>query len=134
MSGLQGYRYPYFTTYAIAELQRLFGKNAVEEGGLQVYTSLDTRMQKIAQEAVTWGVGRAEAEGIGAHEAALVALRPSTGEILAMVGGKEFSLHNQFNRAWQARRQPGSSFKIYDYTAAHRRRDSRVDDRQRYAR
>ncbi len=118
VSGLQGYRYPYFTTYAIAELQRLFGKNAVEEGGLQVYTSLDTRMQKIAQEAVTWGVGRAEAEGIGAHEAALVALRPSTGEILAMVGGKEFSLHNQFNRAWQARRQPGSSFKIYDYTAA----------------
>ncbi len=116
--GLQGYRYPYFTTYAIAQLQRIFGKNAVEEGGLQVYTTLDRHMQDIAQEAVTWGVGRAVAEGIGAHEAALVALRPSTGEILAMVGGTGFSLHDQFNRAWQARRQPGSSFKIYDYTAA----------------
>jgi penicillin-binding protein 1A len=118
LPGLQGYRYPYFTTYAIAQLEHLFGTNVVEEGGLQVYTTLDQRMQNLAQEAVTWGVRQAEAEGIGAHEAALVALRPSTGEILAMVGGAHFSLDNQFNRAWQARRQPGSSFKIYDYTAA----------------
>jgi penicillin-binding protein 1A len=116
--GLQGYRYPYFTTYAIAQLEKLYGANTVDEGGLQVYTTLDTRMQRIAQEAVAWGVHQAVAEGIGAHQAALVALRPSTGEILAMVGGSGFSLHNQFNRAWQARRQPGSSFKIYDYTAA----------------
>ena len=116
--GLQGYRYPYFTTYAIAQLEHLFGATAVEEGGLQVYTTLDQRMQNIAQEAVAWGVQQALAEGIGAHQAALVALRPSTGEVLAMVGGVHFSLDNQFNRAWQARRQPGSSFKIYDYTAA----------------
>jgi penicillin-binding protein 1A len=116
--GLQGYRYPYFTTYAIAQLEKLFGTTTVEEGGLQVYTTLDSRMQQIAQEAVTWGVNQAIAEGIGAHEAALVALRPSTGEILAMVGGAGFTLRNQFNRAWQAHRQPGSSFKIYDYTAA----------------
>lgn len=116
--GLQGYRFPYFTTYAIAQLQHLFGKNAVEEGGMQVYTTLDRHMQDLAQESVTWGVSQAIAEGIGAHQAALVALRPSTGEILAMVGGAGFSLRNQFNRAWQARRQPGSSFKIYDYTAA----------------
>lgn len=117
-TGLQGYRYPYFTTYAIAQLDQAFGSNVVEEGGLQVYTTLDTRMQQLAQEAVTWGVRSAVGEGIGAHQAALVALRPSTGEILAMVGGAGFSLRNQFNRAWQARRQPGSSFKIYDYTAA----------------
>jgi penicillin-binding protein 1A len=116
--GLQGYRAPYFTTYVIAQLQKLFGKDAVEEGGLQVYTTLDPRMEQIAQEAVTWGVSQALAEGIHAHQAALVALRPSTGEILAMIGGTGFSLANQFNRAWQARRQPGSSFKIYDYTAA----------------
>jgi penicillin-binding protein 1A len=117
-TGLQGYRYPYFTTYAIAQLERVFGTSAVEEGGLQAYTTLDARLQEIAQEAVTWGVGRSVAEGIGAHQAALVALRPSTGEILTMVGGTGFTLNNQFNRAWQARRQPGSSFKIYDYTAA----------------
>jgi len=118
LPGLQGYRYPYFTTYAIAQLDRLFGRSSVEEGGLQVYTTLDTHMQQLAQEAVSWGVKQAIAEGIGAHQAALVALRPSTGEILAMVGGTGFSLSNQFNRAWQARRQPGSSFKAYDYTAA----------------
>jgi penicillin-binding protein 1A len=116
--GLQGYRNPYFTTYAIAQLEHLFGSTAVEEGGLAVYTTLDQRMQNIAQEAVAWGVHQAIAEGIGAHQAALVVLRPSTGEILAMVGGAHFSLDDQFNRAWQARRQPGSSFKIYDYTAA----------------
>jgi penicillin-binding protein 1A len=116
--GLQGYRDPYFTTYAIAQLNHLFGTTAVEEGGLSVYTTLDRRMQDEAQDAVTWGVNAAVSEGIGAHEAALVALRPSTGEILAMVGGAHFSLDSQFNRAWQARRQPGSSFKAYDYTAA----------------
>jgi penicillin-binding protein 1A len=118
LAGLQGYAYPYFTTYAVAQLEMLFGKSAVEQGGLQVDTTLDQRMQRVAQEAVTWGVRQAVGEGIGAHQAALVALRPSTGEILAMVGGTGFSLDNQFNRAWQARRQPGSSFKIYDYTAA----------------
>jgi penicillin-binding protein 1A len=116
--GLQGYVDPYFTTYAIAQLQRIFGKAAVDEGGLQAYTTLDRRMQRIAQEAVSWGVTQAENEGINAHQAALVALRPSTGEILAMVGGTGFSLANQFNRAWQAHRQPGSSFKAYVYTAA----------------
>jgi penicillin-binding protein 1A len=116
--GLQGYAYPYFTTYAIEQLEQLFGRQAVEESGLQVTTTLDPRMQQIAQDAIDWGVRSAGAEGIGAHQAAIVALRPSTGEILAMVGGTDFSLTNQFNRAWQARRQPGSSFKAYVYTAA----------------
>ena len=115
---MQGYASPYFTTYAIAQLEKLFGPDAVQEGGLQVYTTLDPRMERIAQEAVTWGVDQALAEGINAHEAALVSIRPSTGEIVAMIGGPHFSLTNQFNRAWQAKRQPGSSFKVYVYTAA----------------
>ncbi len=116
--GLQGYLYPYYTTYVIAQLERLFGKQAVEEGGLQVYTALDPQLQREAQESIDWGLQRAGAEGANAHEAAIVSIRPSTGEIVAMVGGKGFSLDNQFNRAWQARRQPGSSFKLYVYTAA----------------
>jgi penicillin-binding protein 1A len=116
--GLQSYRYPYFTTYVTHLLEAQFGTQATFEGGLQVYTTLDPAMQEIAQDAVTWGVGRAVAEGIGAHQGALVAIKPSTGEILAMVGGATpFSLTNQFNRAWQAHRQPGSSFKAYVYTA-----------------
>jgi penicillin-binding protein 1A len=118
-AGLQSYRYPYFTTYVNHLLEAQFGTHAVLEGGLEVYTTLDPAMQNAAQDAVDWGIGRSKAEGIGAHEGALVAIRPSTGEILAMVGGAgPFSLNNQFNRAWQARRQPGSSFKVYVYTAA----------------
>ena len=117
-AGLQGFREPYFTTYVIAQLEHLFGRQATYEGGLQVYTTVDPRMEEVAQEAVDWGVNASESEGIGAHQAALVAIRPSTGEILAMVGGTHFSLKNQFNRAWEAHRQPGSSFKAYVYTAA----------------
>jgi penicillin-binding protein 1A len=116
--GLQGFRSPWFTTYVVDQLERSFGKQAAYEGGLQVYTSMDPRMEKLGQEAVDWGVREAKIEGIGADQAALVALRPSTGEILAMIGGTHFSLTNQFNRAWQAHRQPGSSFKVYVYTAA----------------
>lgn len=116
--GLQGYADPYFTTYAVDQLEKTFGKQAVYEGGLQVYTTVDRHLEKMAQDAVDWGVHQAVAEGIGAHQAALVSIRPSTGEIVAMIGGTHFSLANQFNRAWQAHRQPGSSFKVYVYTAA----------------
>jgi penicillin-binding protein 1A len=117
-AGLQGYIDPYFTTYVIAQIEHMFGSTAVSQGGLQVYTTVDPKLETEAQEAVTWGVKTALAEGVNAHEAALVSIRPSTGEIVAMIGGANFSLSNQFNRAWQARRQPGSSFKAYVYTAA----------------
>jgi len=118
-TGLQSYLYPYFTTYVTHLLEAQFGTQATFEGGLQVYTTMDPRMQRAAESAVNWGITQGKAEGIGADEGALVAIRPSTGEILAMVGGAGgFSLNNQFNRAWQSRRQPGSSFKAYVYTAA----------------
>lgn len=117
-SGLQSYKYPYFTTYVDRALERQFGVQATYEGGLEVDTTLDPHLQDIAAEAVDWGVAQARAEGINASQAALVAIRPSTGEIVAMVGGTKFSLKNQFNRAWQAQRQPGSSFKVFVYTAA----------------
>ncbi len=117
-TGLQSFRYPYFTTYVNHVLDTTFGTPVVYEGGLTVDTTLDPRMQDLAQEAVDWGINTSVAEGIGAHEEALVAIRPQTGEILAMVGGKGFTLASQFNRAWQALRQPGSSFKAYVYTAA----------------
>jgi penicillin-binding protein 1A len=118
-TGLQSYKYPYFTTYVNHVIETQFGSKAVYEAGLQVYTSLDPALQKLGQEAVDWGIARAKSEGIGASQAALVAVRPATGEILAIIGGAGgFSLDNQFNRAWQARRQPGSSFKAFVYTAA----------------
>ncbi|HEV3156213.1 MAG TPA: PBP1A family penicillin-binding protein [Candidatus Baltobacteraceae bacterium] len=117
--GLFSYKYPYFTTFAINEVEKYFGADDAEEGGLHVDTTLDPRMQRIAEEAVHWGAQSAKVENIDADQAALVAIRPGTGEILAMVGGANaFSLQNQFNRAWQAQRQPGSSFKVFVYTAA----------------
>lgn len=119
LTGLQSFKYPYFTTYVTHVLDSTFGTQAVYEGGLEVNTTLDPHLQQLAQEAVNWGVGRAINEGINAHQAALVAIRPQTGEIVAMVGGAGgFTLRSQFNRAWQALRQPGSSFKPYVYTAA----------------
>ncbi len=116
--GLASYRDPWFTTYVIAKIEKAFGTRELYEGGLQVYTTVDPHLERIAQRQIDWGIAAAKAEGIDAHQGALVAIAPATGQILAMVGGTNFSIDNQFNRAWQARRQPGSSFKVYVYTAA----------------
>jgi len=117
-SGVESYKYPYFTTFVIAQLIDKFGVDRVLHDGLTVYTTLDPRLQRLAQDSVTSYVAEGAAEGYGMHEGALVAEEPHSGEILAMVGGVGFSPKNQFNRAWQARRQPGSSFKAYVYSAA----------------
>jgi penicillin-binding protein 1A len=117
-NSIQSYRSPYFTTYVIAELVKQFGYERIYRGGLTVYTTLDPQLEEIAQASVTNGVEAGRKEGYGMHQGALVAEDPRTGEILAMIGGVGFSPKSQFNRAWQARRQPGSSFKGYVYSAA----------------
>jgi penicillin-binding protein 1A len=116
--GVDEYRYPYFTTYVIAELEKTYSDDQLLHGGLTVYTSLDPALEDIAQKAVTNGVATGLSEGYGMHQGALVAEDPRTGQIEAMIGGIGFSAKSQFNRAWQARRQPGSSFKGYVYSAA----------------
>jgi penicillin-binding protein 1A len=116
--GVEAYRYPYFTTYVIAELEKSYSDDQLLHGGLTVYTSLDPALENIAQKTVTTGVASGLAEGYGMHQGALVAEDPRSGQIEAMVGGVGFSAKSQFNRAWQARRQPGSSFKGYVYSAA----------------
>ncbi|HEX7025451.1 MAG TPA: transglycosylase domain-containing protein, partial [Gemmatimonadales bacterium] len=75
--------------------------------GTAVYTTLDAGLQRAAERAVRSGLDRLRAPGI---EASLVAIDPRTGEVLAMVGGRDYSA-SQFNRATDARRQPGSAFK-----------------------
>ena len=65
-----------------------------------------------------WGVNRGINEGLNCHQGALVCLDPHNGFVRAMVGGMKFTPKSQFNRAWQALRQPGSSFKVFIYTAA----------------
>ncbi len=104
----------YFQDYAL-ERMREEGLWATADRGFAVFTTLDADLQRAAERAVRDGLSSVE-RGIrrrgrtAALQAALVALDPRSGEILAMVGGREYGA-SQFNRATQARRQPGSAFK-----------------------
>ena len=115
-AGLVGVRAPYFVSYILPYLLERFGEDLVYNGGLRVYTTLDFEMQAAAEKAVRDGI---DARGDKLHitEGALVAIEPSTGYIRALVGGYDFN-ESQFNRAWQARRQPGSAFKPFIYVTA----------------
>ncbi len=101
--------------------------------GAAIHTTLDPALQRAAERAVREGLGRLQAREL---QAALVAIDPHTGEILAMVGGRDYGV-SQFNRAVAARRQPGSAFKpIVALAALSRGRDgtprftlaSRIED------
>ena len=107
---------PYFTTYIINQLIDKYGEYTVYNGGLRVYTTLDLNKQRVADEVVKKFI-QEEGETYNFSQAALVSLDPRTGYIRAMVGGASFEA-SEFNRAWQSKRQPGSSFKPFIYTAA----------------
>lgn len=111
-------KYPYFTAYVIHQLSQQIPPALLYKGGLRIYTTLDTRMQRLAERAVQNGIVSAENQGYNVHQGALVAIEPRTGYVRAMVGGRKWSVRDQFNRAWQAVRQPGSTMKIFDYSTA----------------
>lgn len=102
---------PFFVEYVKQDLIARLGSQAVYTGGLRVYTTLDPSMQLLAERAVR------KLSEKGDPEVALVTVRPSSGQVLAMVGGRDFS-DNQFNLAVQGRRQPGSAFKPFVLAAA----------------
>ncbi|MFN8607444.1 MAG: PBP1A family penicillin-binding protein [Vulcanimicrobiota bacterium] len=110
-------KYPYFTTYVIAELSDRYPEDMLYRAGLQVRTTLDIELQRLAEEELAVALDEL-GPNLNAHSAALVLIENSTGYVRAMVGGRRWSQNNQFNRAWQAQRQPGSSFKPFVYTAA----------------
>jgi penicillin-binding protein 1B len=108
---------PYFVDLVAQELQDTHKVT----GAVDVYTTLDLHLQKIAQDAVRDGLTRVD-EILAKRkrqraQAALVAIDPRTGEILALVGGRSYN-QSQFNRALSANRQPGSVFKPFVYLAA----------------
>ncbi len=107
---------PYFYSYVFDELEQLLGEDLAREGNFIVETGLDPRVQRAAETSLRNSVNTSGA-AIGFSQGAMVTLDPSTGEILAMVGGVDYK-ESQFNRATQAQRQPGSTFKIFAYTAA----------------
>jgi penicillin-binding protein 1B len=115
---------PYFVDYVERELGRRFREDALRREGLAVFTTLEPRAQRAAEDAVREGLEGLERAhpdlrraGAAALQAALVAMDPRTGDVVAMVGGRSYG-STQFNRAVDARRQPGSLFKPFVYLTA----------------
>jgi penicillin-binding protein 1A len=125
----------YFKEEVRRQLVERFGAERVAQGGLRVFTTIDLDMQRAAETAVEQGLieiekslpnpstrsaraARADDSLTAAPlQAALVSIDPGTGHVLAMVGGRDF-VKSSFNRATQAKRQPGSAFKPFIYAAA----------------
>lgn len=128
---------PYFVVAVRGELKQLFGADA-DERGLRVFTGLEPDLQSAAQTALRSQIARIEEGAYGAWrhpvpdpatrlpaspgaspylQGMIIALDPHTGLVRALVGGRDFA-HSQYDRALQARRQPGSAFKPIVYAAA----------------
>ena len=129
----------YFKVQVRQELVSRFGWERVYQGGLRVYSTIDLTMQRAAESAVADGLKSIEARRANIEklrlarskgskapipesdtaplQAALIAMDPGTGHVRAMVGGRDFD-ESHFNRAVQAKRQPGSAFKPFVYAAA----------------
>ncbi|MBE0479221.1 PBP1A family penicillin-binding protein, partial [Candidatus Aerophobetes bacterium] len=105
------YKAPYFVELVRQTVAEKYGYEMLWRGGLKIYTTLDVEMQNAAEKAILPYLKENDFQG------ALLAMDPHTGQILAMVGGRDFT-ESQFNRATQARRQAGSAFKVFTYTAA----------------
>ena len=113
---LQGSVAPYYYSYVFDELQDILGENFAREGNLIVETNLDVAMQKASDDALRDAVER-DGGSYGFSQGAIVTLNASDGSLLAMTGGVDYKA-SQFNRAAQALRQPGSTFKLFTYAAA----------------
>ena len=101
---------PYFTSWVAQQLPQMLTPEQLEVGGLKIRTSLNLKWQKHAQKVV-------RDFAPGNTEGSIVSIEPGTGLVRVMVGGKNFQA-SQFNRATQALRSPGSTFKLFPYAAA----------------
>jgi membrane carboxypeptidase/penicillin-binding protein len=109
---------PHFVFHVLDGIRNEYGEHFLDQGGLRIYTSLDTDVQKIAEETVAQGVAKNASHG--AENAALVAKDVPTGEILAMVGSRNYfdeKIDGEVNVALRPR-QPGSAFKPLVYARA----------------
>jgi penicillin-binding protein 1A len=108
-------RDPFLFDLVQQELIDKYGINTVRNGGLKAYTTIDPELQERAQEAVeSCSVCYPE----GGPAAGLASVNPANGEIVALASTEGYATENQFNYAWQAHRQPGSSFKTFVLTTA----------------
>ena len=112
----------YFLDLLRRELSESYPAEHLAQEGLQIYSTLDGRLQRLAAQALSDGIAAIEqqqpklAEGKAKLQGCLIALRPRTGELLALVGGRDYRL-SQFDRCTQARRQAGSVFKPFVFIA-----------------
>ena len=113
---LQSTRAPYYYNYVFNELEELLGTDVAREGNFFVETGLDLNLQAQAEAALRQTIETTGAT-TGFEQGAMLTLDFATGEILALVGGTDYN-QSQFNRATQAQRQPGSTFKLFGYVAA----------------
>ncbi len=104
---------PHYLAQIRTKLIERYGADVIEQGGLEVTAALDLNLQKQAEQALREGVKRIAPELQGA----LVCLDPITGDVLAAVGGVD-DAQNSINRAFSAKRQPGSAIKPLIYAAA----------------
>jgi penicillin-binding protein 1B len=116
---------PYFVDFVKTELRQVFPSRSLTDG-FRVQTTLDPYLQAVAQQTLVDGLHQAEAAArkkrrstppAGSLQGALVALEPATGAVVALVGGRSYAA-SQFDRATQALRQPGSTFKPFVYLTA----------------
>jgi len=109
---------PHFALWIKEQLANKYGDKTVEQGGLRVYTTLDLDIQNFAQLAVATEVGKLKKQKVG--NGATIVTRPGTGEILAMVGSKDYFATDEDGNVnvTIASRQPGSSIKPLNYALA----------------
>jgi penicillin-binding protein 1B len=113
----------FFVEFLRRQLPEFYEADKLTSEGMRIYSTLELHLQLVAARAVREGLEQLEKDfpslkkGKGKLEACLVALRPQTGEVVALVGGRDFGA-SQFDRCSQARRPVGSAFKPFVYAAA----------------
>lgn len=124
--GITAFQAPYFTHFVVRQLCDMYGVEAVYQGGLRIYTTIDMNLQTVAEKELTEQVlslrRRGSLRGNGEGQGALACVEVKSGSVLAMVGGVGDYSKNQYNRAQPGPptygRQPGSSFKPYVWATA----------------
>ena len=117
-----GKKAPYFIDYLAGQLPIFYSPEDLASLGLSIYTTIDTQVQMATERALERGLARLEKANPALRrsgpdkklQGAVIVMQPKTGYILAMAGGRDYSV-SQFNRITQARRQPGSAFKPFVY-------------------
>lgn len=125
---------PYYINEVKRQMEELFGRAYISWGGYKVYTTMNQDMQVLADSILEWGLRRVElyyhlkkkeeipdslihSANIPYIQGAMVVMDPQTGYVLSLIGGRDYK-HSLYNRAVQSRRQAGSAFKPFLFTAA----------------